>query len=97
MARLTKKAIEKAAEKAAGVKAELDKADGIYYWVGDAAVFFEETCLHTTNLNWPGVTIEWFSKDFADRVKAVEDRTGKSMSELIADMDARSQKNSENL
>lgn len=83
MSKLTKKSIEAAVLKATGVSAELDKNDGLYYWCGDAAIFFDETCLFVTELNWPGVTVQWFVDNFVGRVEDAEKRSGRTIAEMV--------------
>lgn len=83
MPKLTKKSIVAAVEKAAGVSAELDKLDGLYYWCGDAAIHFDETCLFVTELNWPGVTVQWFIDDFMGRVESAEKHSGRTIAEMV--------------
>lgn len=83
MAKLTKKSIQAAVLKATGVSAELDKHDGLYYWCGDAATFFNETCLFVTELNWPGVSIDWFVSDFSGRVQDAEKYSDLTIAEMV--------------
>lgn len=64
----TKKAVSQAILKKFGLRVELYKVEGIYYWVSDEdkeglmLAEWDTTCTHCVRLDQ---TVEWFVDDFA--------------------------------
>lgn len=69
---ITKFDIVKAVEQVTGIKPELHKDEGSYYWRGEAASLFSDSCLYITSLNHPKVTIEMFVSNFKEKIAEVE-------------------------
>jgi len=85
--KVTKANIIKSVEQATGIKPDLEKYEGSYYWLGKEASLFCDRCVYVSALNSPKASIEVFVKDFKEKIAEIEREYEKPIVEVVAGID----------
>jgi len=80
---VTKKNIIKAINLATGFSPDLEKLDGSYYWRGDEASLFSDSCLYISTLTNADLDIDFFVNDFKQKIVEVENEYSESFADVI--------------
>mgnify|MGYP003385315383 CR=1 FL=1 len=85
--KVTKANIVKAVEKATGIKPEIEKHEGSYYWLGKEASLFSDCCVYVSALNHPKATIELFVESFKEKIAEVEAEYSEPIADTVKNID----------
>lgn len=85
--KVTKANIVKAVGQATGIKPELEKHEGSYYWRGKEASLFSDSCIYVSTLNHPKATIGMFIESFKTKILEVEIEYSESFAEVVNSLD----------